>query len=704
MPHATHQDFNHFDIQQGSQGIVTLARRIQGMQEQTNYMDILEQFADICTNILIQPHIKGLIYTSPLLPHEADYKEIYNSTLDVAHFEKRLSTLLYKALDLHKIGKPIIGIIQGACSGVALSLTLWASHRIAVANATLGFLDSKYGLFPGFGGTVMTSYIAGALNTIPLLTQSKVISAQDAIRIGIVDKIAASTDEAALFARDLIQNATPQMISIGQLAEADREAIENSIRALKKRWNGLNPGIAYGLELTQNTLDLSLEDTLIQEIKRYIEVWRHPEVISMLRTQYYGVREASQQLTTLPPSLDYKPRKIGVLGAGMMGSGIAYEAARSKMEVILKDTTLKQAQLGKMHADSLCRKLIEQGHMDERSCQELLSRIHPTQDDQDLKEADLIIEAVYEDKKLKAEVTLSAMPLLHNNGFFASNTTSLPITELASVTASPQHFIGMHFFSPVDRMALVEIIRGKYTSDETEAKALYIARLLHKIPIVVNDGPGFYTSRIFFNYLLEGIIMLLEGIPASQIEQEARLAGFAIGPLAVLDEISLALMLHVYDQFPSLHATQQRCYDYLNNLIASGRNGRKSGKGFYDYSIESGVKTIWQDSSIFTSHHIPSGDIIQKRLLHIVAIDAYRCLENNILQHPIDGDIGSILGIGYPAHTGGVFSHIDQVGLKSFVKECSIFAPHGEQWEIPTSLITLADRDFKFYSNFDSNW
>jgi len=280
----------------------------------------------------------------------------------------------------------------------------------------------------------------------------------------------------------------------------------------------------------------------------------------------------------------------------------------------------------------------------------------------------------------------------------------LPITELAKASTEPKSFIGMHFFSPVDRMPLVEIICGKQTAQKTLEKALATALRLNKIPIVVQDGPGFFTSRIFFNYLLEGITMVLEGISPTLIEEEAIAAGFAVGPLAVLDEISLELMLHVYDQLPQLHASQKRAYNYLKGMVDQGRKGKKSGAGFYDYGTETKKKKIWKNPIIASVKENITATIIRKRLLHVMALDSYRCLAEGVLHQPIDGDIGSILGVGYASHTGGVFGHIDLTTLPLFVSECQLFQPYGEQWDIPASLRELADKDFRFYNGFDSNW
>lgn len=426
------------------------------------------------------------------------------------------------------------------------------------------------------------------------------------------------------------------------------------------------------------------------------------ETISDARLNY-GIQNAKNP-ERLPGWPNFPFNKISVLGAGMMGSGIAYEVARAGIKVYLKDTDILFAKKGKIYSEKCCDKMIRRGKMTESEKEKILSLIYPTDKIADLADVDMIIEAIFEDKILKREVITNSSPFLKGNGFFASNTTSLPITELASYTANPESFIGMHFFSPVDKMPLVEIILGKKTSEETLNKALHFALKLQKVPIVVQDSPAFFTSRIFFNYLLEAITMLLEGIPAAIIEAEAVNAGFAVSPLAVLDEISIPLMLHVYDQLPELSPSQKRCYSYLKKLVARGRTGRKSGKGFYNYDVSSKTKQVVEDETIPQTSQPIDKQTIQKRLLHVMALDSYRCLDEGVLDRPIDGDIGSILGVGFAKHTGGVFSYIDEVGIVQFLEDCESFSRFGEQWEVPASLIKLAEEKFSFYNGLESNW
>ena len=334
---------------------------------------------------------------------------------------------------------------------------------------------------------------------------------------------------------------------------------------------------------------------------------------------------------------------------------------------------------------------------------EILDRIHPTTNYEELRGTELIIEAIFEDMNLKTEVSKSNEVYLNEAGIFATNTTSIPITTLSKAMRRPDSYLGMHFFSPVDKMFLVELIKGKKTSEETIHKAVQAAYQLNKIPIVVQDGPAFFTSRIFFNYILEAITMLLEGIPAIFVEKSARSAGFAVAPLTVLDEISIKLMIDVYNLLPAMHPSQQRCYNYLKKLITLGRNGRKSGKGLYDYDPTTTTKNIWQDQDLLPSNKDYPNNLIEERLLNVMALDSFRCLHEGVLTKAIDGDIGSILGIGYPPHTGGVFSHIDQIGIQKFVEQCAAFQDAGEQWNIPHALSDRAAKNVTFYNKFTPN-
>ncbi|WP_341831902.1 3-hydroxyacyl-CoA dehydrogenase NAD-binding domain-containing protein [Sphingobacterium thalpophilum] len=690
-----------FRVEQDNHHIITIQPLSAAAPEQLDMIGYLTQFVDLVTFILEREDTVGVVYTCPIQDEKIEYAQLFRQFSSSRSSPSDLFELTSKVLRWETFKKPIVSLFTNNCTAIALATMLWSNYRIASEKLQFGFPESRYGLFTAFGATIYLPALIGTENALSLLTQNKPVSSKEAHQLGLINELAQKPDDCLSLAKNWILH--PPSIDANQHTKQMDELGPEAILAIQKKARGLYPGTNAVIELLQKKQLSTPFEAAEQEANLYLHVLKRPEPLSMVRTLHYGV-----QLAKSPKSIshfeDYSLKKIGILGAGMMGSGIAYEAARAGIEVALKDVTISQAQRGKAYAKQVCEKSLALGAMTASQGEQLLARIKPTEQVSDLNGSDCIIEAVFEDFHLKANVTQESLPYLSENGFFATNTTSLPITELAKASTEPKSFIGMHFFSPVDRMPLVEIICGKLTAQKTLEKALATALRLNKIPIVVQDAPGFFTSRIFFNYLLEGITMVLEGISPTLIEEEAIAAGFAVGPLAVLDEISLELMLHVYDQLPQLHASQKRAYNYLKGMVDQGRKGKKSGAGFYDYDTETKKKKIWKNPIIASVKENITATIIRKRLLHVMALDSYRCLAEGVLHQPIDGDIGSILGVGYASHTGGVFGHIDLTTLPLFVSECQLFQPYGEQWDIPASLRELADKDFRFYNGFDSNW
>ncbi len=690
-----------FRVEQDNHHIITIQPLSAAAPEQLDMIGYLTQFVDLVTFILEREDTVGVVYTCPIQDEKIEYAQLFRQFSSSRSSPSDLFELTSKVLRWETFKKPIVSLFTNNCTAIALATMLWSNYRIASEKLQFGFPESRYGLFTAFGATIYLPALIGTENALSLLTQSKLVSSEEAHQLGLINELAQKPDDCLPLAKNWILH--PPSIDANQHTKQMDELGPEAILAIQKKGRGLYAGTNAVIELLQKKQLSTPFEAAEQEANLYLHVLRRPEPLSMVRTLHYGVQLAKSP-KTINHFEDYSLKKIGILGAGMMGSGIAYEAARAGIEVALKDVTLSQAQRGKAYAKQVCEKSLALGAMTASQGEQLLARIKPTEQVGDLNGSDCIIEAVFEDFHLKANVTQESLPYLSENGFFATNTTSLPITELAFASSEPKSFIGMHFFSPVDRMPLVEIICGKQTAQKTLEKALTTALRLNKIPIVVQDGPGFFTSRIFFNYLLEGITMVLEGISPTLIEEEAIAAGFAVGPLAVLDEISLELMLHVYDQLPQLHASQKRAYNYLKGMVDQGRKGKKSGAGFYDYDTETKKKKIWKNPIIASVKENITATIIRKRLLHVMALDSYRCLAEGVLHQPIDGDIGSILGVGYASHTGGVFGHIDLTTLPLFVSECQLFQPYGEQWDIPASLRELADKDFRFYNGFDSNW
>jgi 3-hydroxyacyl-CoA dehydrogenase/enoyl-CoA hydratase/3-hydroxybutyryl-CoA epimerase len=393
----------------------------------------------------------------------------------------------------------------------------------------------------------------------------------------------------------------------------------------------------------------------------------------------------------------YVPKKVGVLGAGMMGSGIAYSQATKGIATVLKDVSLEAAEKGKGYTANLTQKRVDKGQISAEKQHGILNLITPTANAEDLQGCDLIIEAVFEQRELKAMVTKEAEPQLAEGGFFASNTSTLPITGLAQASRDAKKFVGIHFFSPVDKMKLVEIIRGERTDDETIARAYDYVQALGKLPIVVNDSRGFYTSRTFGTFVMEGAAMLGEGIPAPVIENGAMQVGMPVGPLAVLDETALSLSVHVLDQTRADFQREGRQYvatpgeALVERMVKQlNRSGRAAGGGFYDYPA-SQKKHLWPElKALFEKPGAPYElQDVKDRLLYRQAVETARCLSEGVLTSVHDGNIGSIFGIGFPAWTGGALQFIYGMGIDAFEKRSAeLAAKHGQGFVLSDAVKT----------------
>ena len=446
---------------------------------------------------------------------------------------------------------------------------------------------------------------------------------------------------------------------------------------------------------------LPLDKALRVETKYLMTLARGPVSRAMIRTLFVSKSKAEKGLhrpAGVPP---FRSRKLGMIGAGMMGGGIALVAAQLGVEVVLIDRDQAAAERGKAYAEKALGKQVERGRMaaDERDA--ILARIRPTADYELLRDADMVVEAVFEDRAVKAEVTRKLDAVLPEDCVLATNTSALPITLLAQATTRPANFIGLHFFSPADRMPLVEVIRGKATSDATLAQALDFVGQLRKTPIVVNDARGFYTSRFIGAFVDDSIGMLAEGISPALIENCARQAGMPVGPLAITDELSIELSVHAGEsqakEFPDSYRPG-RSVPVLRRLFELGRMGRKIGKGFYDYG-ESG-KTLWPGlADLYPPATVqPDPHDLKQRILYVQAVEAARAMEEGVLLSPADGDLGSILGVGYPAYTGGPFCFIDGVGVPAFVAEADRLGDlFGEHLRPPQLLRDMAAHGKTFY-------
>jgi 3-hydroxyacyl-CoA dehydrogenase/enoyl-CoA hydratase/3-hydroxybutyryl-CoA epimerase len=453
---------------------------------------------------------------------------------------------------------------------------------------------------------------------------------------------------------------------------------------IKKQTRGLYPAPEAIMACMVEGLQVDLDTALRLESRALARLMTGTNAKAMINTFFFNLNAIKSGQSRPGTAPRFKPAKVGLLGAGMMGAGIAYAQASKGIATVLKDVSQEKADLGKSYTAKITQGRVDKGRMKPEDQQTILDRIHPTADVADLQGCDLIIEAVFENRDLKAKVTKESEPMLAAGGFFASNTSTLPISGLATASAAPEKFIGIHFFSPVDKMKLVEIIRGKQTDDETVARAFDYVQSIGKIPIVVNDSRGFFTSRVFGTFVMEGAAMVGEGIPAAAIENAGIQCGMPVGPLAVLDETALTLSLHVMEQTRADYEAEGKSYVASPGelLVADmvrkhNRPGRAGGAGFYEYPTEKGAKKfLWpQLKGLFEKAEAPWNiSDLKDRLLYRQAVETARCLSENVLTTVHDANIGSIFGIGFPAWTGGAMQFIYGMGIEAFEQRAAELA------------------------------
>lgn len=604
-------------------------------------------------------------------------------------------------------GKPFVAAINGTALGGGMELCLCCHYRIAINDTKikLGFPESKVGLLPGGGGTAKAPYIMGIQKGLMYLLQGTEARPEQALKDGLIDELAESAEE--LFAKAkkwIFENPDPvqpwdnrkhRIPGGGLWTPNGVQTMMGAVGNVTKMTHGNYPAQKYILSVVHDGLQVPIDRALEIEARYFTKVCQTKEAKNMIRTGFMGIQAARKGKARPEGEPHYQVNKLGILGAGMMGAGIAYVSAKSGMEVVLKDVTLDAAKKGKSHSRKLLDKAISHGRSTAEKADALLSRIHPTDDPQSMAGCDLVIEAVFENPDLKAKVTRETEAVLEKDKIYASNTSTIPITILAKASTRPENFIGIHFFSPVDKMPLVEIIVGEKTSEQAIAAAVDYTVAIHKIPIVVNDSRGFFTSRCFGTYVNEGMYLLEEGVPAAMIENLAKKNGMPVGPLAVHDEVTLTLSLQVIESNPERekHPDIMRSYQILKLLVEKyGRTAKKDGKGFYDYP-PGGKKKLWPElSTLFNSRtDALDQETIAKRLMHRQALESFRCLDEGVLNSSMDGDIGSVLGWGFPIFTGGSISYIDFVGLDQFIRDCDYFREkYGNRWVVPDRLRALA--------------
>ncbi len=698
-----------FQVEMDQDGIAIMT--IDQLNNPTNLFSthFIQEFIQVAQEAIADKDVKGMIITSgrSMFMPGADLRELRSMGNNPEEILEGILRVHQQFRSIETGGKPFVAAINGTAMGGGLELCLVCHHRIVLNNIKikLGFPESKVGLLPGGGGTVKAPYLMGIQNGLMYLLQGKEVRPPQALKDGLVDDLAENQEELIAKAKDwILKNPNPvqpwdnkkhKIPGGGIWSPTGVQTLVGAAGNVTKMTHGNYPAQQYILSVVHDGLQVKVDRALEIEARFFTKLLGSKEAANMIRTGFMEMQKAKKGVARPKTEPKYEIKKLGILGAGMMGAGIAYVSAKAGMEVILKDVSIENAEKGKSYSSKLLDKAISRKRSTVEKKQALLSRITATDESKTMAGCDLVIEAVFEDPALKDRVTKETEAVLGKDKIYASNTSTIPITLLAKSSERPENFIGIHFFSPVDKMPLVEIIVGEKTGDKAIAAAVDYTVAIGKIPIVVNDSRGFYTSRCFGTFVNEGMFLLEEGVPAAMIENIAKKKGMPVGPLAVHDEVTLTLSKYVIESNPDSdkNPDTQRSYKIIMDLIAKGRTAKKDGAGFYDYPA-GGKKKLWKGLVDMFNPNVDTLNetIIAKRIMHRQAIEAYRCLEEGCLRSVADGDLGSVLGWGFPIYTGGALSYIDFVGIQQFVADCDAFTQQfGERFAVPDSLRTLAD-------------
>lgn len=616
--------------------------------------------------------------------------------------------------ELETCGKPVAAAVNGLALGGGLEIVLACHYRVVADNPrlVLGLPEVLVGLFPGAGGTQRLPRLIGVQAALTYILQGKNMSPQEALQLGAVHAVVPA-DELVAHAKAWVK-ANPD----GGVQPWDKKGfrfpggvgsrnpafaqtfVGGNALAHRQTFGNLNQVKAI-LSVVYEGTQLPMDTALRVESKYFAKIVSDPQAGNMIRSLFVSKQAAekgARRPAHIPPM---KTTKLAVLGAGMMGAGVANVAAQAGIEVVLLDREQAFADKGKQHAADLLKKR----RMADDKAAAILDRIKPTTDYADLAGCDFVIEAVFEARDIKADVTKATEAVLGADVIFGSNTSTLPITGLAESWSKPENFIGVHFFSPVEKMPLVEIIVGEKTGPQAIAKALDFVRQIRKTPIVVNDSRGFYTSRCFGTFVQEGLALLGEGVKPALIENAARHLGMPVGPLAVNDEVGIDLSWKVAQQTKQDLGSAYKPglgEQVIDKMMQLERLGRKNGKGFYAYPTDGGRKHLWPE----LDEHFPLADsqpdvaAVQERMLYRQLVETARCFAEGVLETPEDGDLGAIFGWGFAPFTGGPFSHMDTVGLSEVVQTLDRLAQaHGDRFAPPQLLRDMAAGNETFYGN-----
>ncbi len=715
----------NFKIDVDADGIALITFDVPGRSMNTLTSQVMAEIPEWVERVKTDEAIKGAVLTSGKTSGfcaGADLGDMASGMLGGADLQAaydagwRLNGAL-RALET--CGKPVAAAINGLALGGGLELTLACHYRVAGDDPKiqLGLPEIKVGLFPGGGGTQRLTRLIGVQAAMMAMSEGKSFRPNDARGAGIIHEVVARGGEVEAAKAWIkgggkaVQPWDEKSFKLPGGGPYHPAGIQNFLvgnAMLRKQSYGNYPAVLNLMKAVYEGVQVPMDAALRIETRYFIKTLMTPQAQGMIRSLFLSKQELDKGAVRPAGVAKSDPKKVAVLGAGMMGAGIAYVQAMAGIKTILIDRDQAAADKGKAHVEELLKKRLSRGQLTQEKFDALLASVTATTDYDLIKGSDLVIEAVFENREIKAEVTKRAEAQLAADAVFGSNTSTLPISGLAEASARPENFIGIHFFSPVDKMMLVEIIMGEKTGQEALAKSLDYVMKIRKTPIVVNDSRGFYTSRCFGTYVAEGMAMLEEGYAPALIDNIGRMTGMPRGPLEMHDDVALDLSVKIArqtaedlgDKYQPLPGAQ-----IVQTMVEElGRYGRKNGKGFYDYDVK--PKKLWSGLAELAPVKIAEStpELVEdqkRRLLYRQAVEVARCWEEGVIDDPREADVGAILAWGFAPWTGGPITMIDQIGLKAFVEQADAYAAkYGDRFSPPRLLRDMAAKGETFYGKF----
>ena len=726
--------FTHFRLETDADGVALVTWDLPGRSMNVLNDEVIGEISGLVDEIAANPAIKGAVITSGkdgfsggadlsmLAGMGAQYAKVAKAQGEEAAMKAFYQGVLRLNMVFRKLetcGKPFAAAINGVCMGGGFELTLACHYRILADHdkARVGLPEIKVGLFPGGGGTQRVARLMPTPEALQMLAKGDQIKPAAAKKMGLVHEVAPLAEIVAKAKEWVVANPQAKApwdrpdfrLPSGKVFSPTGMMFWPAANALYRRETYDNyPAARAIMSCVYEGLQLPMDLALAVESRYFAKVLRSKEAAAMIRSLFLSLGELNKGARRPAQQPATNLKKIGVIGAGFMGAGVAYVTASAGLEVVLIDRDQESADKGKAHSEKLISSQIAKGRAKGADRDALLARIQATSDYAALKGCDLVVEAVFEDRGVKSEATRNAQAQVGGDVIFASNTSTLPITSLAETAQKPENYIGIHFFSPVDRMALVEIIMGEKTGPKALATAIDFVRAINKTPIVVNDCRGFFANRCVGNFIREGHLMLMEGVPPAMIENAARMAGMPVGPLSLNDEVAIDLGWKILqatkkDLGPNaVDPAQEKLLEAL--VVKEQRFGRKNGKGFYDYPAQ-GPKSLWPGLAKIAGKALDPDAIsvqdLKDRLLYTQALEAARTMEEKVVTDPREADVGSILGFGFAPFTGGVLSLIDGVGSTAFVARArELASKYGPRFEPGAGLAAMAEKGESFYGKF----